>query len=212
VVKNITTILFDIDGTLLDTREFILQAFEYALRTHDYEVPGREEISAQVGKHLEECYVALAGSKKSLQKLIQAHKNFQDQNFHLSIMFPGVRETLEYLRGKGYKIAAVTTRYKRTALQTLQDADILELFDAVIYGDDVAAVKPDPEPLLKALQILTEKPEHAVMVGDSHLDIEGGKNTGTRTIRATYGFHKDRMHEPEPDYFIEDIRDLLKIL
>jgi len=211
-VKNITTILFDIDGTLLDTREFILQAFEHALRTHEYEVPDREEISAQVGKHLEECYIALSGSKKSLQKLVQAHKNFQDQNFHLSAMFLGVRETLEHLRGKGYKIAAVTTRFKRTAFQTLKDADILDFFDAVIYGDDVAAVKPDPEPLFKALQILNEKPEYTVMIGDSHLDIEAGKNAGTKTIRATYGFHKDQMHEPEPDLFIEDIKDLLKIL
>ena len=211
-MHDITTILFDIDGTLLDTREFILQAFEHALRTHEYEVPDREEISAQVGKHLEECYLALAGSKKSLQKLVQAHKNFQDQNFHLSAIFPGVRETLEHLRGKGYKIAAVTTRYQRTAFQTLKDAGILYLFDTIIYGDDVSAVKPDPEPLLKALEILNEKPEHAVMIGDSHLDIETGKNTGIQTIRVTYGFHKNQMHEPEPDYFIEDIKDILKIL
>ena len=50
------------------------------------------------------------------------------------------------------------------------------------------------------------------MVGDSNVDIEAGKNARTKTIRATYGFHKDKMHEPEPDYFIEDISDLLKVL
>jgi len=211
-MHDITTILFDIDGTLLDTREFILQAFEHALRTHEYEVPDREEISAQVGKHLEECYIALTGNKEHTQKLVEAHKSFQDQNFHLSAMFPGVRDTLKHLRGKGYKIAAVTTRYQRTAFQTLKDAGILYLFDTIIYGDDVSAVKPDPEPLLKALEILNEKPEHAVMIGDSHLDIETGKNTGIQTIRVTYGFHKNQMHEPEPDYFIEDIKDILKIL
>src|SRR3989338_7321624 len=113
-MHGITTILFDIDGTLLDTREFILQAFEHALRTHEYEVPGREKISAQVGKHLEECYVALAGTRDRLQKLVESHKSFQDENFHLSVVFAGVRETLEYLRSKGYKIGAVTTRFKRT--------------------------------------------------------------------------------------------------
>ena len=86
------------------------------------------------------------------------------------------------------------------------------MFDAIITTDLVKETKPNPTPLFKALEILKEKPEHAVMIGDSHFDIEAGKNAGTKTIRVTYGFHKDNLHNPEPDYFVDDLKDLFNII
>ena len=59
---------------------------------------------------------------------------------------------------------------------------------------------------------MKEIPKKAIMIGDSHLDIEAGKNAGMKTIRATYGFHKDNLHNPEPDFFISDIKELLILL
>jgi pyrophosphatase PpaX len=92
------------------------------------------------------------------------------------------------------------------------NAGLLDIFDTIVSFEDAGGQKPDPAPLLQALQILGETPDRAVMIGDSHLDIEAGRNAGVQTIRATYGFHKEKLEEPNPDFMIDDIKDLLKLL
>lgn len=211
MLKDIKAILFDLDGTLLDTTEFIYQAFEHALANHKYDV-SRHLISKHSGKPIHEMYEELTNSHEHTESLIEKHKEFQLNNMHLADIFPGAIDTLKVLREKGYKIGAVTTRFRVSAETTLRQAGMYDLFDVVVCGDDARAFKPDPAPLLLALDTLKEKPEHAVMVGDSYIDVLAGKNTGTKTVRAVYGFNQELIHEPEPDYFLEDIRDILKIL
>jgi pyrophosphatase PpaX len=211
-MKGITTILFDIDGTVLDTSEFILQATEYALSSLGYPVPDRSVIKKEVGIPFPQYYIDLCGSDEHIDKLIEKHREFQYSNYNLSKLFPNALSTLTYLKKKGYKLGAVTTRSNKTSHQTLVNAGIFDLFDIVISFEDAKKLKPNPDPLLKALENMNETPEKAVMIGDSHLDIEAGKNAGTKTIRAAYGFHKDNLHNPEPDFIVEDIGDLLKIL
>lgn len=211
-MKDITTLLFDIDGTILDTREFIIQATEYALKTLCYQVPERSVIAQNVGKVFPDYYGTLSGSSEKIKELIDAHWEFQYSNMHLSVLFPNTLQALKAVKEKGYKLGAVTTRSRKTSKQTLLDSGIFDLFDIVIAGDDVKESKPHPAPLLKALELVGEVPEKAIMIGDSHLDIEAGKNAGTKTIRAIYGFHTDNLHEPEPNFIVEDISELLKLL
>lgn len=211
-MQGITTLLFDIDGTLLDTSDFIIKATEHALTSLGYSVPERTIIAKEVGIPFPQYYIDLTGEDKNAEKLIEAHRDFQYKNYNLAKLFPNALETLKSLKEKKYKIAAVTSRSNKTSHQTLLDAKIFDLFDTIISFEDAKALKPDPAPLLKALERLHEIPEHAVMIGDSHLDVEAGKNAGTKTVRATYGFHNDNLHIPKPDFFIDDISDLLKIL
>jgi len=210
-MKDLTTILFDIDGTVLDTREFIIQAAEHALAANGYPIAPRATIAAQVGKGFDDFYLSLTGSRERLTQLQAAHRAFQVDNFNLAKLYPHSLATLRELSRRGYRLGAVTTRSKRTSLQTLRDAGILDLFGVVISLEDASEIKPSPVPLLQALDALQSAPGVAVMVGDSHLDIEAGKAAGLKTVRATYGFHTDRLHEPEPDFFIADIGELLKI-
>lgn len=211
-LDGVTTLLFDIDGTILDTREFILAAAEHALATCGYAVPERSVIKKNVGKPFPEFYISLTGSNGHINALIENHRAFQSSHYHLSAIFPNTLQTLKALKERGYAIAAVTTRSGKTLFQTLKDAHVVDLFDVIVAGEDVKELKPHPAPLLKALEHLHGLPSQAAMVGDSHLDIEAGKNAGTKTIRATYGFHADHLHEPEPDFLIDDISDLLKFL
>lgn len=210
-MENIKVLLFDIDGTVLDTTEFIIQATEYALASLGYNVPERSVIHSVVGVPFPDYYIQLAGEDKNIEKLIEKHREFQYANFNLAKPFPGAIETLKNLKDKGYKLAAVTSRSKKTSHQTLIDNGIFDFFDTIISFEDASGLKPDPAPLLKALENLNEKAENAVMIGDSHLDIEAGINAKTKTIRAGYGFHKDNLHNPEPDFIIDDINDLNKI-
>lgn len=211
-MEGITTILFDVDGTILDTREFIIKATEYALLKLGYKVPEYSIIASNIGKAFPDFYFSLTGSNKDTEKLIEIHRAFQFDNYHLSKPFPNAIETLKKLKKKGYKFAAVTTRSNKTSHQTLLNADIFDLFDVIISNEDTKELKPSPAPLLMALKHMKEIPERAVMIGDSHLDIEAGENARAKTIRAAYGFHKDNLHNPEPDFIIDDIKELLKIL
>ncbi len=210
IMTEIRSLLFDVDGTLLDTTEFILKAAEHALATHGYPIPDRSIISKLVGKPFDEFYGALGGSENIIL-LENTHREFQKKNLHLSGPYPRTLAVLTKLHEQGFRMAAVTSRSKITSLETLRRADIHSFFDAIISGEDTAELKPHPAPLLKALELLGEVPSRSCMIGDSHADIEAGISAGCRTIRATYGFHTERLHDPEPDFFIDHIADLLKI-
>jgi pyrophosphatase PpaX len=211
-MDKINTLLFDIDGTVLDTSEFILQATEYALASLGYPVLGRDVINKVVGIPFPQYYLDLGVSTEDVDKAIDKHREFQYANFNLAKLFPNALETLKNLKQKGYKMAAVTSRSKKTSVQTLVDAGIFDIFDTIVSFEDTIERKPHPAPLLKALESLNEDPSHAVMIGDSHLDIEAGKNAGTKTIRAVYGFHADELDNPSPDFIIKDIIELVDIL
>ncbi len=211
-MDKVTTLLFDIDGTVLNTDEFILQATEHALREVGYPVPDRSVINKTIGIPFPEYYIILSGANDKIDALTEAHRNFQYKNFHLAKLFPNSLATLKSLKERGYKMAAVTTRSNKTSNQTLIDTGVFELFDVVISFEDAHARKPDPAPLFKALEYFKEVPEKAIMIGDSDLDVQAGKNAGTKTIRAVYGFHSENLHNPEPDFVIKDISELLDLL
>lgn len=211
-MKHIRAILFDIDGTLLDTTEFIWQATEHALRVHNLPIPERKIISRAVGLPTDIYFQSLGGENFDHQILLETAKAFQIQNMHLSFAYANTLSTLQSLKEKGLKIGAVTSRHRKSILETLTPAGIEQFLDVLVAGNETPLGKPHADPLLKAIAELGESPESALMVGDSHVDIEMGKNAGTTTVRALYGFHTDFLHEPEPDFFVDDIGDLLKIL
>ncbi len=204
-------VLFDIDGTLLDTNEFVYQAFEYALKTYSLRSVSRKDMRPLMGKSLEYIYSQLDPSHVP-DLFIGAHRSFQTKNFHLSHPFPGTAHTLEKLQKAGIKLAAVTTRSNLTSVGTLERAGIRNFFDAVISAEDVKNIKPDPEPLLKALQILNELPADAYMVGDSSVDIQAGKNANVKTVAVSYGFHRDTISDSNPDYLVDAIEEILPII
>jgi len=206
----INTILFDVDGTLLDTTEYIYQAFEHSLRKH-HKLLKRDHIGTIMGKPLEECYHILT-TKDDVSHLAQSHNDFQKENPHLSFAFPNALKTLQFLKEKKYNIAAVTTRRKNTAIETLEVSNILPLLDFVVTVDDVTHPKPNPEPIQKALDFFGVESSAAIMVGDSPDDVQAGKNAGTKTIGVTYGFHGEKIRNENPDYIIEAIDEVLRVL
>lgn len=208
---GITSLLFDLDGTVLDTREFILAALEYSLAKHGYTVPERLVLSKFVGRPLYEIYGSIIGSEE-VDSLLAAHREFQQANFHLSKPYPHTLETLTELRRQGFRMGIVTSRAKAGVLETMKQGGVHDLFDAVVGGDEVPFMKPDPGHVMKALELIGSEPARALMIGDSHIDVEAGNNAGVRTVRGTYGFNTEQLHDPEPDFFIEDIKDLLNIL
>jgi pyrophosphatase PpaX len=204
-------VLFDVDGTLLDTTEFIFQAFEFALAQHGYAQKDRSELARLVGKPLSYDYSVLAPGS-DVELMSRSHREFQLDHLDLAKTYPSTVETLEMLRDANLKIAAVTTRARASTIETLKLCGIGKYIDYVVAYEDVANVKPDPEPVLKALNYLEIEPYKAVMTGDSDADVIAGKNAGTTTIGATYGFHGTRIADSNPDHLIDSINEIIPIL
>lgn len=210
-MKNFEAILFDIDGTLLNTKELVYQAYEYTFQLHNLSAIPRDELGKMIGKPLENIYKHFAPSYDT-SSLCEIHRTFQINNLYLSVPFPNTKDTLNKIKEAGIKIAAITSRSQRTSIRTLELASIKDKIDVVISGEDGGKHKPDPESLLRALKQLGVKPEKAAMVGDTDVDILAGKNAKTKTIGVTYGFHGKRIVKSNPDYVIDDIAEIIPII
>lgn len=206
----IKAILFDLDGTLLDTREFIYRAFEHTFERHNLPVIARDSLAKLMGGSLESIYEGIAPFL-DCHVLCDTHRSFQEANLHLSVLFPYVEITLDTLRKRGIKLAVVTTRSKRTSIRTLETAGIDAYFDVVVSGEDVTRLKPDPEPLLYALGKLGIPANQSAMVGDTEADVLAGKSAGAYTVAVTYGFAGRGIIQSNPDLIIEDIRAVLQL-
>lgn len=207
----IRAVLFDVDGTLLDTRELILQATERTLSKFGFPAPAREEIAPLVGVTLENFYKIIT-KKEDVKHFCDSHVDFQVHNLNLVKPFTGVLETLKTIKEKGLKQAAVTSRRKITSVSLLQMNGLAEFFDLIVSEEDTKNNKPHPEPLLFALNKLRVLPVDSLMVGDSNQDILAGKSAGVKTIAVTYGFKGRGIVDSDPDYLIDNIADMLTIV
>lgn len=203
-------LLLDVDGTLLDTREFILAAFEHAAAVHGFPDPGRDVLARQVGRPLEEIYARLAPGVS--EPAVATHRAFQAANLDLVVPFPGACEALAALKARGLALAAVTSRSHRTALPSLEVAGLADTLDVVIAAEDAPALKPDPAPVLLALARLGCEPAAALMVGDTEYDVLAGRAAGVVTVAATYGLHGTAVLEAEPDWQLESIAELVHLV
>lgn len=210
-MANITTLLFDFDGTLLDTNELIIQSFEQVLNSR---YPGqytREDILPFMGPTLKDSFDTVDADLSAV--LIQEYRTWNLANHDQLVKeFDGVSETLQRLKENGMKMAIVSTKRNNMVMRGLQLMGLEDFFDTVIGLDDVQRPKPDPEPLLLALERLGSKPEEALMIGDNTHDIGGGKNAGVRTAGVAWSLKGEAfIRSLEPDYVLQHISDLLPI-
>ncbi|WAA11957.1 pyrophosphatase PpaX [Fervidibacillus halotolerans] len=209
---NITTVLFDLDGTLVDTYELILTSFRH---TFDHYVPGRftkEDCISFIGPPLTETFASILPEKT--EEMVQFYRNFNKQHHDTLIKpFAGVYDTVKTLHERGYKLAIVSTKMKDMVIKGLEATDLHPFFPVIIALDDVKYAKPDPEPIFKALELLRSDVQEAVMVGDSNHDILAAKNAGTRSVGVSWSIKgKDYLQRFSPDYMINHMGDLLKIV
>ncbi|WP_419955689.1 pyrophosphatase PpaX [Neobacillus niacini] len=210
--NNITTILFDLDGTLIDTNELIISTYLHTLEKY---YPGkyqREDVLPFLGPTLHEVFENM--DPERVEEMILEYRTYNLANHDLLVKeFVGVMETIETLKKKGYKLAIVTTKREDVAFKGLRLMKLDSFFDVMIAYDHVKKVKPDPEPIFLALEKLDSKPEETLMVGDNFHDVLAGKNAGTKTAGVSWTIKgRDYLAKYEPDYMLENMTDLLTIL
>lgn len=209
---KITTLLFDLDGTLIDTNDLIIQSFLHTLGGYYPDRYKREDVLPFIGPTLKETFSSIDQDKTD--EMIQVYRAFNLAHHDTLVKeFEGVHETISLLKEKGYKLGVVTTKKLDVVTKGLQLTGLDSFFEVVVALDHVSKAKPDPEPLLLALEKLGSTPEEAIMVGDNFHDILGGKNAGTKTAGVAWSIKgRAYLEEYDPDYMLDNMRDLLEIV
>ncbi|MDR7079989.1 pyrophosphatase PpaX [Neobacillus niacini] len=210
--SNINTILFDLDGTLIDTNELIISTYLHTLEKYYPGNYAREDVLPFLGPTLHEVFGNMDPDR--VEEMVLEYRAYNIANHDLMVKeFAGVVETLQILKEKGYKLGIVTTKRHDVALKGIHLMKLDTFFDVVVAYDHVKNVKPDPEPIYFALEQLNSKPEEAMMVGDNYHDVLAGKNAGTKTAGVAWTIKgREYLAKYEPDYMLENMSDLLTIL
>lgn len=213
-MKKIDTLLFDLDGTLLDTNELIISSFLHTMETHFPGEYDREKVMRFYGGTLEDSFGSVAKDEAMTMEMVKTYRTFNlDKHDEMAVAFDGVYEVLEKLHNAGYKMAIVTSKKLDSAIRGLKLIDIEKFFDVVVSADCVQNHKPHHEPVEMALEKLGKAPDVAMMVGDNYHDIESGHSAGTKTVCVSWTIHDiEKMKSYHPDFIIETMHELLNVL
>lgn len=207
------TLLFDLDGTIIDTNELIINSFLYTLEQF---YPGRytrESLIPHMGKPLYE-QLALLGEEKLASKMVEIYRehNIRTHN-ELVREFPNIKKVLTELHSLGATLGVVTTKMIITTQMGLKLFGLDSLMSTVVTYEDTELHKPAPDPVLLAMDRLDADPETTLMVGDSQYDIQAAQNAGIMAIGVAWSIKgPEFLKEYNPDYLIEDIHELIPIV
>lgn len=211
--RDLRAILFDLDGTLIDTNELIIRSHQHTFRVHlGREVPA-EEITPHFGRGLVPIMELFGGQEKA-EAMRRTYVEFNWAHHDaLARPFPGVREALADLRALGLRLAIVTGKRREIGQRGLDLFQLQEFFEAAVFFDDVAESKPHPAGVQRALELLGEPPERALMVGDSPLDIECAAAAGVRSMGVRWSaVGEAALLAAQPDYMIGSLSELVESL
>lgn len=210
----IKAVLFDLDGTLLDTNELIYNSFCHMFKeVLNLELP-KVEITRLYGRPLEKSLVKYTNDREELEKMIYEYRLY-NANHHddLCEPFEGVVELLKSLKDKGIKLGIVTSKRKVVAERGMKISGIYEYMDVIISPESTEKHKPEGEPAMKACDILGVKPNESIMVGDSSYDLLCGKNAGCLTCGVEYtALDVQDLLNVEPTYMVKKAIDILDII
>ncbi len=198
------TVLFDLDGTLIDSGALILSSFRHATRAVLGRVIPDEVLMANVGGHGIHAQM-VAFDEAHADELVRVYREHNHAAYLSVRAFPGIDSLLERLSGEGRRLGVVTVKSRATTELTFELLSFGGYFGAVVTGDDTERHKPDPEPLLRALDKLEAPAGSAAYVGDSPFDVQAAKAAGVFAIAVGWGgIHpRERLEAEHPDLFIE---------
>lgn len=205
-------VVFDLDGTLADTVDLIVASYQHAFRT----VVGHEEdpdvILSWIGRTLHDAFTEY--SPEHAEALVAAYLPWNDANTERLIRsYDGVREVLVDLVAAGARVGVATSKRRSAAQRAMDVLGLAELVEVLVGMEDTSTHKPDPAPVLLAVERLGGTPERAVYVGDAVVDVLAGQAAGTAAVAVTWGAgHPEALAVAHPDAVVADaaqLRDLL---
>lgn len=211
---EIQGVLFDLDGTLIDTHDLILASFRHATR----EVLGRvipdDVLMQKVGQPLVVQMWDFADDDATHERLVRTYREHNEAAHDREVRaFPQVAETLQQLHEAGYPMGVVTSKRHALAVRALDILGLAPHLKFVVGSDDCPSHKPDPDPVEMGCDMLGLRPETCLYVGDSPFDMQAGNAAGCMTAAAVWGmFPEGELAAESPDFTIASIGELPDLL
>jgi pyrophosphatase PpaX len=206
-------ILFDLDGTLIDSIGLLLACMRHAFEGRS-RAPTDAEWIATLGTPLRKQLAAYIDTDEEIEAVTSKYRTFQrERHDQHTADYPGVRDTLAELHRRGHPMGVVTSKSNEMMDRGLQWLGALEMMQTRIGMNSCEIHKPDPFPVRLALQELGYEPHEALFIGDSPHDINAGNGAGVISVAALWGpFTREELEPSEPRYFLERIEDLPALL
>lgn len=211
--KTVEAVLFDLDGTLLDSGPLIIRTYQEVLKEHLGIEASPADILAHFGRTLAETFAAFAPEPELVPNLVKAYR-IRNLELHdaMARPVPGAAEAVRALRSAGRRLAVVTTKRRDMALRGLNLMGLAGDFDTIIAFEDVNAHKPDPEGVLRALDRLGTAPAAALMVGDTPADLLAGRRAGVTPVAVGWTLVPEHaLRQAGPAAVISDWPELLAL-
>ncbi len=211
---KIKGILFDLDGTLANSFPSIIIAFREAFKFLEPYAKTKlnftdDEIKKLIGIPHQQTFGKIANDNEAVEK---ASKIFRETRKKFKVdAIDGSVDLLNFLKAKNFKLGIVTTTGRKLTERILNDLNVQNLFEAVITGTDVLNLKPHPEPILKAIELLNLSKDSCVMSGDHPNDIIAANSAGIKSIAILYAHTKDEFERYNPTYIVSSIGEIKNI-
>ncbi len=213
----VEAVLFDVDGTLVDSRDAIVATYADAVRelAGDHTIDPWSSVDVEYVLQLpaSEVFTLLADGQadRAAQLSEVFQRRYTEREPHI-MWFEGAVDVLRALHSRGLALGLVTTKARRRLELHLAAAGVADLFTATISGDETARTKPDPAPVLAVLERIGVPAERALLVGDGVADIVAARAAGVRSVGVAYGFHPAQCRDAQPDHWIETVPELLEVI
>lgn len=203
----VEAVLFDLDGTLVDSREAVVWAVNELFKMIGRPPAPADEIISLIGVGL---VPLLKNFVDNPDKYVDQYRDLYKKGFQSrTTLYRGAKEILELLKKSGVKIGVVTNRSKELSQVIMDYFALSSNVDILVGQEENSPLKPDPEQILKACHALGVKPENTLMVGDTEIDIETGKNAGSFTIKVD---HEAKNEPTKADAIVYELPEVLKFL
>ncbi len=201
----IKTIIFDMDGTILNTLDDIAKSVNVSLEFHHLPLKSLDEVRLAVGRgalNLIKDVVPLNSSQALIQSVYDKYQSYYDlHNNDLTAPYPHIKEVLNQLKQKGYQLAVVSNKHEY--LVEALNKDVFDsIFDVAIGQTEGIPIKPEPDMLFKAIKLLKTHIDQSIFIGDSDTDMQTAKNADIKSIGVTWGFRDKEVLIQEGAQFI----------
>lgn len=207
-------VCFDLDGTLVDSRDTILESTKFALDqlSIDYKID-EDNFTNMIGMHFVDIFEKLRIDVPDFEKFITIYKALYFDFMDSSYLYPGVQQTLRYLKENNFQVSLLTTKVQEQAEKIIDHFNLRSSFHYLMGRRDGLAHKPSPESLFYICNELKIKPSETLMVGDTELDIQCGISAGAKTCGVLYGYRtEDQLQKAKPNFTISRLEELKNFL
>jgi phosphoglycolate phosphatase len=221
MIKNPKMILIDVDGTLVDSVPDLAFCVDEMMKQLGRPPHGETKVRDWVGNGVERlvrrALIGQLDGEPDEADFQQAYPIFlelyAENTSQRSMLYPGIREGLEYLKAKGYRLGCVTNKAAQFTLPLLKDLGVHDEFELIVAGDTLPKKKPDPMPLLHAAEQLGASPGESLMIGDSQSDVKAARAAGFQIVCMSYGYnHGEDIRNYNPDAVIDSLTEISGLL